>query len=84
MVATDISRLLGLLRLDTSLIADSREDTMQQSIIPRSRHGHRDGKDGSIAITSYTMKCFVPPLELRYLQMVDSGRGVHHQAHLFF
>ena len=84
LIATDSTRLLGLLRFDAGLIADSGKHLVQQSIVPRGGHGHGDGEYGGIAITSHAMKGLVPPLELGNIQVVDGRRRVHHQAHFFF
>ena len=79
LVALDIPTALGLLSLHTCLVAHGRKHLMQQGIIPRGCHRHRDGEHRGIAVAPHTVQGFVPPLELRNTESRDGGRGVHHQ-----
>ena len=84
LVALDISRLFGLTGFYTGLVADSGEDLVQQGVVPRGCHGHRDGEDGGIAVAPDAVQGLVPPLELRDAESLDGGRCVHHQTHFLF
>ena len=84
LIPLDVARLLGLLGFGTCLVADGGKHLMQQCVIPRGSHRHRDGEYGGKAVTSYAVQCFVPPLELGDTQSGNGWRCVHHQLGFLF
>ena len=71
LVALDVARAFGLLGFYTGFVADGGEHAMQQCIVPRGCHRHRDGEHGGKAVAPYTVQRLVPPLELGDAQPTD-------------
>ena len=84
LIALDVASRLGLLGLGPSLVADSRVHPVQQGIVPRGSHRHRDGEHGGNAVAPYSVQGLVPPLERRDAQSRNSRRCVHHQQGFLF
>ena len=84
LIALDVARAFRLLGLDAGLVADGRKHPVEQGIVPRGGHRHRDGEDGRVAVAPDTVQGLAPPVEYGYAQSRDGRRRVHHQAHLLF
>ena len=84
LIAFDVAGTLCLLRLYAGLVADGSKDLMEQSVVPRCCHSHRNREYGGIAVAAYAMQGFVPPLELRNAETRNGRRRVHHQTDFLF
>ena len=84
LIALDVARALGLLCLHASLVAHGCKHLVQQGIVPRGSHTHRDREHGGKAVTADAVQGFVPPLELGDAESLDGGRGIHHQTYFLF
>ena len=69
--------------LGTCLIAHSGIDLVDECIVERCSHSHRDGEHRGIAITPHSMQCLVPPVELRNAQTRNGWRVVLHESRFF-
>ena len=84
LIALDSTVLLGFLVFGTCLVADCRENLIDQLVVPRCRHHGGNGEYGGEAVSPYAVQGFAPPLELGDAQPWYGWRRVHHQLRLLF
>ena len=74
--------VVGAIPVGTSLVADLREDIIDQFLAEGSSHADGLRVDGIVAL-AHTVARLAPPVVRRYAEAVNRDALVHHQTNLF-